>query len=339
MRAAIVGLAGPALEPDEAALLRARPPAGVILFARNIEEPAQLAALTGALRRVLPAGAVLMIDQEGGRVARMRPPHWRAHPPAAAIGRLYARDPAAGIRAAWLSGALIGLQCAMGNGDAGFDVVTAPVLDLGLPGADAAIGDRAFGPEPKAVARLGKAFADGLLAAGRQPVMKHIPGHGRAVVDSHRALPRVESGELADDLLPFVYNAGLPWAMTAHILYPGWDADNPATLSETIIRRIVRGRAGFTGVLVTDDLAMGALTGPPEARAMAALAAGADLALYCAGDPGANEAVLAAVPEMTEAAAARLARAREIAEAGRIALDEARLGVERDGLLAGRAGA
>jgi len=329
MRAAIVGLAGPALLPGEAALLRAHPPAGVILFARNIEEPRQLAALIGALRGVLPDGAVLMIDQEGGRVARLKPPHWPAHPPAAVIGRLYARDRAAGTRAAWLTGALIGQECR----GAGFDVVTAPVLDLGLPDAGAAIGDRAFSAEPRVVARLGKALAAGLLAAGRQPVMKHIPGHGRATVDSHQALPRVESGDLADDVFPFVYNAGLPWAMTAHILYPGWDADNPATLSETIIRRIVRGRAGFAGVLVTDDLAMGALAGPPEARAVAALEAGADLALYCAGGAAANAAVLEAVPEVTAAAAARLARARAMAEAGRIALDVARLAAERDGLL------
>ncbi len=333
MRAAIVGLAGPALLPGEAALLRALPPAGVILFARNIEEPRQLAALTGALRRVLPDGAVLMIDQEGGRVARLRPPHWPAHPPAALIGQLYARDQGAGTRAAWLTGALIGQECAMGNGDAGFDVVTAPVLDLGLPGADAAIGDRAFGPEKRAVARLGKALAAGLLAAGRQPVMKHIPGHGRATVDSHQTLPRVESSALAADLFPFVYNAGLPWAMTAHILYPHWDAENPATLSETIIRRIVRGRAGFAGVLVTDDLAMGALAGPPAARALASLAAGADLALYCAGGAEANEAVLEVVPEVTAAAAGRLARARAMAQAGRIALDAARLMAERERLL------
>ncbi len=329
MRAAIVGLAGPVLAPDEIVLLREQPPAGVILFARNIEAPNQLARLMDALRQVLPPESVLMIDQEGGRVARLRPPHWPAHPPAAALGRLYGKDRAAGMRAAWLTGALIGTMC----GEAGFDVVAAPVLDLGLPGADAAIGDRAFGPDPRMVGRLGRSFAEGLLASGRQPVMKHVPGHGRAMVDSHRALPRVETAHLGADLAPFVYNAGLPWAMTAHILYPHWDAERPATLSETIIREIVRGRVGFTGVLVTDDLAMGALTGPPEARAMAALAAGADLALYCAGQGKANEAVLRAVPEITPPAAARLARARAMAAAARTELDVAALAAERARLL------
>ncbi|HUA77996.1 MAG TPA: glycoside hydrolase family 3 N-terminal domain-containing protein, partial [Acetobacteraceae bacterium] len=241
----------------------------------------------------------------------------------------YARGRVAGLRAAWLTGALIGLAC----GRAGFDVVTAPVLDLGLPGADAVVGDRALATEPRAVARLGRELAFGLIASGCQPVMKHIPGHGRAMVDSHRALPRVESADLAADLLPFVYNADLPWAMTAHILYPHWDAENPATLSETIIRRIVRGRVGFTGVLVTDDLAMGALAGPPAARAAASLAAGADLALYCAGDVEANRAVLEAVPEVGAKTAVRLKRARAMAAAGRQALDAARLSAERERLL------
>jgi beta-N-acetylhexosaminidase len=309
--------------------MRALPPAGVILFSRNIEDPSQLSRLVASLRGILPPDSVLMVDQEGGRVARLRPPHWRAHPPAAALGLLYATAPVAGLRAAWLTGALIGLDCAA----AGFDVVTAPVLDLFLPGGHSVVGDRAFGADPRAVARLGRALASGLLAAGVQPVMKHIPGHGRAMVDSHLALPRVESASLAADLVPFKRNAGLPWAMTAHILYPGWDAERPATLSETIIRRIVRGRVGFAGVLVTDDLAMEALAGPPASRAAASLAAGADLALYCAGDIEANEAVLTAAPELPGETAARLARARAVAEAARQALDAASLGPERERLL------
>ena len=164
-------------------MFHANPPCGVILFARNIQAPPQLAALIAHLRRVLPSGALLMVDQEGGRVARLRPPHWRAHPPAARLGS---------ARAAWLSGALIGLDCAA----AGFDVVAAPVLDLAVPGAHAVIGDRALAEEPIAVARLGRAFAAGLLAAGVQPVGKHAPGHGRARVDSHFALPRVEANDL-----------------------------------------------------------------------------------------------------------------------------------------------
>jgi hypothetical protein len=219
MKAAIVGIAGPELGGVEAGLLRAQPPAGVILFARNIIDPPQLAALVAALRRVLPADAVLMVDQEGGRVARLRPPHWRAHPPAAALGALFARSPAGGLRAAWLTGALIGLDCAA----AGLDVVAAPVLDLRLPGAHAVIGDRALAADPVTVGRLGRAVAAGLLAAGVQPVGKHAPGHGRARLDSHLALPEVAADDLDADLLPFALNADLPWAMTAHILYPTWD--------------------------------------------------------------------------------------------------------------------
>jgi beta-N-acetylhexosaminidase len=190
MKAAIVGIAGPTLSADEVALFRAQPPSGVILFARNVETPAQLRSLTASLRRALPPRAVLMVDQEGGRVARLRPPHWRAHPPAATLRTL---------RAAWLTGALIGLDCAA----AGFDVVAAPVLDLAIPGAHSVIGDRALAEEPTAVARLGRALAAGLLAAGIQPIGKHAPGHGRARVDSHLALPRVEANDLDADLLPF----------------------------------------------------------------------------------------------------------------------------------------
>ena len=255
MKAAIVGIAGIALDYAEAALFRAHPPAGVILFARNIENPGQLGALTASLRAVLPPQAVLMIDQEGGRVARMRPPHWRAHPPAAAL------DAAGAMRAAWLTGALIGSDCAA----AGFDVVAAPVLDLLVPDAGAGIGDRAYSENPAAVAGLGRAMAVGLLAAGMQPVGKHAPGHGRARVDSHHAMPVVDAAEA--DLLPFQRNADLPWLMTAHIRYPAWDAEQPATLSARIIAEQIRGAIGFSGVLVSDDLAMHALAAArPSAR-------------------------------------------------------------------------
>jgi beta-N-acetylhexosaminidase len=330
MKAAIVGIAGPTLDPAEAALLRAHPPAGVILFARNVVDPVQLAALTAALRAVLPDGAVLMVDQEGGRVARLRPPHWRAHPPAAAIGARFARDVAKGLRSAWLTGALIGLDCAA----AGFDVVAAPVLDLGLPGAHAVIGDRAYAEDPRVVARLGRAVAAGLLAAGIQPVGKHAPGHGRARLDSHLALPTVEANDLEADLLPFALNADLPWAMTAHILYPAWDAMRPATLSPVVIETVIRRRIGFEGVLVTDDLAMRALSGAPAALAQQALAAGCDLALYCAGDADPTASLLAACPDVTPRAAVRLAHARGMAARRRLDLDAAALADERDRLLA-----
>jgi beta-N-acetylhexosaminidase len=330
MTPAIVGLAGPVLLAEEADLLRRHGPAGVILFARNVVDPDQLRALVDASRQVLPADSVLMVDQEGGRVARLRPPHWMAHPPAAALGAVFARDAAVGLRAAFLSGALIGAQTA----EAGFDVVAAPVLDVRQPSTHDAIGDRAFGSDPDAVGRLGRAFAAGLLVAGVQPVGKHAPGHGRAVTDSHLALPVVEGHDLDTDLRPFVLNADLPWVMTAHILYPAWDAVFPATLSAAVIDRIIRGRIGFQGVLVTDDLAMRALNGAPAETARAALQAGCDIALYCAGDLAQTAAMLAACPPMTPAAAGRLARARALAAARRVGLDTMVLTAERDRLLA-----
>lgn len=328
-RAAIIGLAGLALTQGEADLLTALPPAGVILFRRNVEHPAQLRALTDALRRLLP-GASILVDQEGGRVARLRPPHWLAHPSAGAIGALHAREPDAGLRAAWLTGALIGLDCAA----AGIDVACAPVLDLRLPGMSDVVGDRGFAADPTAVAALGRAMAEGLLAAGVQPVGKHAPGHGRALVDSHHGLPVVEHGDLAPDLAPFVANAELPWMLTSHILYPALDPVRPATLSSRIVRDVIRGRIGFDGVLASDDLAMGALSGTPAECALGTLAAGCDIALYCPGDADGNAAVLGACPPLTHAAAARLDRARALATTRRTALDRVALIVERDGLLA-----
>lgn len=329
-KAAIVGIAGPTLLPDETALFHAQPPAGVILFARNIQDPAQLAALTDALRRVLPRDAVLMVDQEGGRVARLRPPHWRGHPPAAAHGRLFTTDPAAGLRAAFLTGALIGMDCA----GSGFDVAAAPVLDVMTPGASNVVGDRAFSRDPMVVARLGRAFAAGMLAAGIQPVGKHAPGHGRALVDSHFALPRVTTADLRADLLPFASNTDLPWLLTAHVVYAAWDPTLAATLSPAVLRGVIRGRLGFGGVLVSDDLDMKALSGTPAERATATLAAGCDIALVCAGELTATRAVLAAVPHLTEAASARLAAARTRAGHRRRPLDAAAMAAERGGLLA-----
>jgi beta-N-acetylhexosaminidase len=263
----------------------------------------------------------MMVDQEGGRVARLRPPHWQRHPPAASLH---------GPRAAWLSGALIGVDCAA----AGFDVVAAPVLDLAIAGAHSVIGDRAFEGDSVAVGRLGRAFAAGLLAAGIQPIGKHIPGHGRARVDSHFELPRVEANDLDADLLPFALNLDLPWAMSAHIVYPGWDPALPATLSPTVIKAIIRRRIGFEGVLVTDDLAMKALSGVPADLARQALAAGCDVALYCSGDLAPTAALLESVPVLTVRAAERLAAARALAAWRRIVLQAAALGSERDRLLA-----
>ena len=312
------------------ALFQAHPPCGVILFARNIETPAQLRLLTTALRRVLPRNAVLMLDQEGGRVARLRPPHWRAHPAAAALGDAFARNHGAGLRAAWLSGALIGADCRA----AGFDATAAPVLDLAIAGAHSVIGDRALAAEPALVGRLGRTLAAGILAAGVQPIGKHAPGHGRAKVDSHLALPRVEANDMDADLLPFALNADLPWTMTAHIVYAAWDPAQPATLSPTVIKAIIRGRIGFEGVLVTDDLAMKALSGTPAELALQALAAGCDIALYCSGEIAPTAALLAACPPLTTAAETRLAAGRALASQRCLPLDAAALAAERDRLLA-----
>ena len=317
MKAAIVGIAGPTLLASEAALFRHHPPAGVILFARNIHDRPQLAALMATLSHVLPRDATFMVDQEGGRVARLRPPHWRAHPAAATLGSL---------RRAWLSGAMIGLECA----EAGFNTVAAPVLDLAVPGAHDVIGNRAFAADPSLVARLGRAYAEGLLAAGVQPIGKHAPGHGRAQVDSHLALPTVRGNHLDADILPFARNADLPWMMTAHIIYPAFDRTLPATLSPLVIGEIIRRRIGFQGVLVTDDLAMKALDGEPADLARQALKAGCDIALYCSGEFSPTEALLSRCPVLAEQAHERLARARAKAGRARLDLDPAALARERD---------
>jgi beta-N-acetylhexosaminidase len=336
MKAAIVGIAGPALDAAEAALFRRHRPAGAILFARNVRDPGQLAALTASLHDVLPPHAVIAIDQEGGRVARLRPPHWRAQPSAARLGAVFERNAAAGVRAAWLSGALIGLDCAC----AGLDVVCAPTLDLRVPGAHEVVGDRAYSADPDAVARMGRAVANGLLAAGMQPVAKHAPGHGRAVVDSHLDLPRVHAAQdLAHDLRPFMLCAGLPWMMTAHLLYEGLDPDWPATLSALVIRQAIRGRIGFQGVLVSDDLAMNALSGTPGERAARAVEAGCDIAMHCSGALSDTADMLASSPDLTDAALARLASARSMAMDARQTLDGDALAAERDALLADEAAA
>jgi beta-N-acetylhexosaminidase len=330
MRAAIVGIAGLVLDQAEIALFRRLPPAGVILFARNVGDPGQLRSLTAGLRGVLPAEAVIAVDQEGGRVARLRPPGWMAHPAAGRIGALHVMDAAAGLRAAWLTGALIGAECAA----AGFGLVCAPVLDLRVPGAHDVVGDRSYGADPAVVAQLGRAAADGLMAAGVQPVVKHAPGHGRALVDSHLALPSVpRDQDLSDDMHPFTVNADLPWMMTAHLLYPGLDADLPGTLSPAVIGQAIRGRIGFEGVLVSDGLEMRALDGTPGELAAQAVAAGCDLALHCTGALADSEAVLAAVPPASHRTLARMAAGLAQAAASRRELDLPALAAERSRLL------
>jgi len=321
-KAAIIGLAGTHLGAAEAALLRENPPLGVILFARNIGRPAQLRTLTADIRDILGEATPILVDQEGGRVARLRAPDWPNFPTAASFeGR-----PAA---AAHANAALIGLECrAMG-----LDVVCAPVLDLRLPEAHGVIGDRAFSAEPSEVTRLGREYLRGLQAAGCVPVIKHIPGHGRALADSHLELPRVNATreEMAQDCLPFAALASLgAWAMTAHILYDAMDAELPATLSPKVISRVIRGAIGFGGFLISDDLAMKALSGRPAALAQASLAAGCDAVLHCTGEIDETAALLGTCPWLTDAAWHRLEEARDATAAHRESLDPAALMAQRD---------
>lgn len=329
-RAAIVGLAGTSLTAAEAALMRASPPAGLILFARNVADPTQLRTLTHAARDLLGPDLPILIDQEGGRVARLRPPHWPAFPAAAQFEGL----PEAAARA---NAALLGLTCrAMG-----LDVVCAPVLDLRLPGAHQVIGDRAFAADPEEVARLGRAWIAGLHDAGCIPVVKHIPGHGRAMVDSHLDLPRVGAtrDELARDCAPFATLAGAgAWAMTAHIVYEALDPKQPATLSHDVIHHVIRHVIGFQGVVVSDDLAMKALHGAPGALAQHAIAAGCDLVLHCTGVLAETADCLGDCPALSEAAELRMAEARAVAHAAyRIDLDAGALAALRDSHLAAAA--
>ncbi len=332
-RPAVVGLAGPVLGAAEARLLGQHPPAGVILFARNVRDRGQLRRLVTDLRTACgPRPLLLMVDQEGGRVQRLRPPEWRALPPQAAIGALAAADPRAGERAAFLLGRLI----AHDLGEVGIDVAAAPCLDLGLAETTPAIGDRAFGPDPELVARLGRALIGGLEAGGVAPVIKHLPGHGRARLDSHQALPRVAADAAlleASDLVPFRACADAPLGMTAHIVYEALDPIRPATLSATVIGRTIRGAVGFRGVLVSDDLDMGALSGPLPGRACAALRAGCDLALACSGDADANAALLGALEPAGDALAERLARLAG-RPAASLPFDPASAAAELDRLLA-----
>ncbi len=291
LTAAIFGCAGTALTKDERDFFRKVRPAGFILFGRNIETPAQVKALVADLRKSssVPQAPVL-IDQEGGRVARLRPPHWRHPPPGAVFGHLYARDPKAALEACRINARLIAHELlAMG-----IDVDCAPVLDVPQPGSHDIVGDRALAREPYAVAALALAWCQGFAAGGVAPVIKHIPGHGRAHADSHLSLPEVEAtwAELAAaDFAPFKALADQPWAMTAHVLYTALDGSAPATTSRPIVEDVIRGHIGFTGALMSDDLSMKALAGSFEVRARECRAAGCDIALHCNGDPGEMAAV------------------------------------------------
>jgi beta-N-acetylhexosaminidase len=303
-RAVVLGCAGEQLDEGERRFFTAANPVGFILFRRNCSTPDQVRRLVEALRAsVGRAGAPVLVDQEGGRVARLRPPQWRTYPAAAQIAAL--PDPFA-AEAARLGARLIADDLVR----LGITVDCLPVLDLPVARADRVIGDRAYGADPDRVARLARAVCEGLLEGGVLPVLKHIPGHGRARVDSHYACPVVGTAhdELSRlDFAPFRMLAAMPWAMTAHIVYRALDAAAPATLSATVIGEVIRGEIGFDGVLISDDLSMRALGGSLGDRVRRALAAGCDLVLHCNGDRAEMEEVAAAASPLTPEARARLA--------------------------------
>jgi beta-N-acetylhexosaminidase len=309
MSAFITGLAGLALEPREAAVLRAARPCGVILFARNAADPAQVRRLSESAREAVGADILVLIDQEGGRVRRLMPPDWRQLPAAAAYGRLYASNPAQACRTARLAAQLTAAELRA----TGIDTNCVPVLDVPAAGSHDIIGDRAYGADPEQIASLGRAVAEGHLAGGVLPVIKHIPGHGRATKDSHLELP-VVSAPLAElerwDFAPFRACRDLPAAMTAHVVFEAVDAEQPASTSRRVIADVIRGAIGFDGLLMSDDLGMRALSGTIAVRAQAVLAAGCDLALVCSGDLADTEAVAAVAPQLRGAALDRFERAR-----------------------------
>jgi len=331
--AAIFGCAGPTLSDAERAFFREADPWGFILFARNVETPDQVRALTAALRESVGRDAPVLIDQEGGRVARLRPPHWRGWPPALATASAPVLSEDERCEALRLRYALIGAELS----GVGIDVNCAPLLDLPVTGAHDIIGDRALGETVEQVTRRGRAVRDGLLDAGVLPVVKHVPGHGRGAVDSHHALPCVDTPLTTleeTDFRPFVALADAPLAMTAHIVYDALDPDRCATLSPPSIR-YMRETMGLSGLLMSDDLSMKALAGDFADRTVRALDAGCDLVLHCNGDPAEMQAVAAASRPLTDAARARSERA--LALRGAVAGDAAAW-ADRYAALAARGG-
>jgi len=314
-KAFITGLGGPRLTRDERLFLGDERPFGLILFARNCREPPEIEDLVAGFRdAVSRPEAPVLIDQEGGRVQRLRPPLWRDYPPARVYGRLGEDEPEEGARAAFLAARLIAAELE----PLGVTVNCSPVLDLARPGATEAIGDRAFSADPELVARLGRAVADGLLAGGVLPLMKHMPGHGRAPSDSHATLPRVDTPRAVleeSDFRPFDGLADLPVGMTAHVVYTSIDPVKPATTSEIIVNDVIRGVIGFQGLLLTDDIGMNALSGDFARRAAAAYDAGVDVVLHCSGALPEMRAVAGVAPEVSGRVAERAAAALQRLEA------------------------
>ena len=307
--AAVFGCAGPVLRPDETAFFRACDPLGFILFARNCDNPEQIRRLTSDLRAAVGrAETPILMDHEGGRVQRLRPPQWRKIPPAAEFGRLAHVDETSAIEAVALNACLMALELV----DLGVDVNCVPCLDVYDPAGHQVIGDRAFSSDPELVARLGRAQASGLMRGGVLPMIKHMPGHGRVRVDSHLELPIVSASWEAlsnIDFRPFTALADLPMGMTAHVLYSALDPDHPATMSKIIIDRIIRDQMSFDGLLFSDDLSMQALGGGLGERAAGALAAGCDVALHCNGKPAEMQAVADACRPLSQPAQNRWLRA------------------------------
>ena len=280
MTPAIFGLEGLAMTPSEHDFFKSAAPMGYILFGRNVENRDQLRRLTDELRDLHGTAALpILIDQEGGRVARMQSPEWLRYPPAAVFGSVFAKDPEAAIGACRANFEALALDLA----EVGITVTCAPVLDVPVEGAHDVIGDRAFSHDPERVSAMGRACLDGLRAAGVDGVIKHIPGHGRAATDSHLALPHVDASlsQLRNDLTPFKALSDASMAMTAHVIYESWDKDRCATLSPTVITDVIRGEIGFDGLLMSDDLDMKALSGDIGDLALEAQTAGCDVVLNC----------------------------------------------------------
>lgn len=304
----IFGIAGPALSAEERAFFRDAEPCGFILFRRNVENRAQLRALTDSLRALTGRDDLpILIDQEGGCVQRMGPPEWPAFPAGPAFDHLYEKAPISAIEATRANAHALGLML----NDAGITVNCLPLLDVAGADTTEAIASRAYGREPQRVAAMGRAVLDGLARGGVVGVVKHMPGHGRAVVDSHHELPRVRAAEaeLAVDLAPFAALADALMGMTSHIVFDAWDAARPATLSPVVIEQIIRKRIGFDGLLMTDDIDMKALSGSPAEKAVGALRAGCDVVLDCWARMGEMAAIAAAVGEISLKSRARLTRA------------------------------
>lgn len=309
--AVIFGCAGTELTAEEIGFFRDVDPLGFILFARNVADPDQMRRLTGDLRAAIGReDAPILIDQEGGRVARLKPPYWRAMPPAARFGELAVRDRARAATAVRINHELLAGELRA----IGINVDCAPVLDLRRPETHAAIGDRAFAADPHLVADLGRAAAEGLLAGGVIPVIKHMPGHGRATMDSHLDLPRIAADfdELVEtDFVPFRKLNDLPWGITAHLVYQAIDPAHPATLSSRVIAEVIRGEIGFTGLLISDDMSMKALTGRLDQLAQQLIAAGCDVALHCNGKLDEMRLVAQGCGPLSSAAVFRYERGRQ----------------------------